>query len=230
MQRFIVPVVIVAALAILAAIGSGAPPAEAQGRPPATTNIQIVNGHNPGEVIISWDAVPAATHYRIGYVNMAIDYPLAKSTEGGRTGNWLEAFVYVDVEAQNFVTSGTVYTIRRLGTGRPACVRRLDQRFCLWRTHLAHYQPTLEVSGGYRTRAGPAQPRRRLLLPHPLPRRPLPSRTRNWPAGSGPPWRRLSSPTLPVIPVAALALWCVPMGWWSPTGTWLMTPAPLRCG
>ena len=48
MQRFIVPVVIVAALAILAAIVSGAPPAEAQGRPPATTNIQIVNGHNPG--------------------------------------------------------------------------------------------------------------------------------------------------------------------------------------
>ena len=117
MQRFIVPVVIVAALAILAAIVSGAPPAEAQGRPPATTNIQIVNGHNPGEVIISWDAVPAATHYRIGYVNMATDHPLAKSTEGGRTGNWLEAFVYVDVEAQNFVTSGTVYTIRRLEQG-----------------------------------------------------------------------------------------------------------------
>ena len=117
MQRCIVPVVIVAALAILAAIISGAPPAEAQGRPPATTNIQIVNGHNPGEVIISWDAVPAATHYRIGYVNMVTDHPLAKSTEGGRTGNWLEAFVYVDVEAQNFVTSGTVYTIRRLEQG-----------------------------------------------------------------------------------------------------------------
>ena len=117
MQRFIVPVVIVAVLAILAGIVSGAPPAEAQGRPPATTNIQIVNGHNHGEVIISWDAVPAATHYRIGYVNMETDYPLAKSTEGGRTGNWLEAFVYVDVEAQNFVTSGTVYTIRRLEQG-----------------------------------------------------------------------------------------------------------------
>ena len=117
MQRCIVPVVIVAALAILAAIVSGAPPAEAQGRPPGTTDIQIVNGHNPGEVIISWDAVPAATHYRIGYVNMETDYPLAKSTEGGRTGNWLEAFVYVDVEAQNFVTSGTVYTIRRLEQG-----------------------------------------------------------------------------------------------------------------
>ena len=117
MQRFIVPVVIVATLAILAAIVSGAPPAEAQGRPPATANIQIVNGHNPGEVIISWNAVPAATHYRIGYVNMVTDYPLAKSTEGGRTGNWLETFVYVDVEAQNFVTSGTVYTIRRLEQG-----------------------------------------------------------------------------------------------------------------
>ena len=150
MQRCIVPVVIVAALAILAAIVSGAPPAEAQGRPPATANIQIVNGHNPGEVIISWDAVPAATHYRIGYVNMVTDYPLAKSTEGGRTGNWLEAFVYVDVEAQNFVTSGTVYTIRRLEQGVLHAFVVLTNGSAYGEPTWPTTSPTLEVFGGYR--------------------------------------------------------------------------------
>ena len=109
--------VVLLVVTLTAGIFSNATPASAQVRTPPATNIQVVNGHNPGEVIISWDAVPAATHYRIGYVNMDTDYPLAKSTEGGRTGNWLEAFVYVDVEAQNFVTSGTVYTIRRLEQG-----------------------------------------------------------------------------------------------------------------
>ena len=82
--------------------------------PPATSRVR--DGHNAGEVVISWDAVLEATHYRIGYVNMVTDYPLAKAS---RTGNWLEAFVYVDVEAQNFTVVGgrTEYTIRRLEQG-----------------------------------------------------------------------------------------------------------------
>ena len=86
------------------------------GYPPPATNIAVRDGANPGEVVIAWDAVPEATHYRIGYVNMVTDYPLAKAS---RTGNWLEAFVYVDVEAQNFTVVGgrTEYTIRRLEQG-----------------------------------------------------------------------------------------------------------------
>ena len=44
MQHFIIPVVVAA---ILAAVVSGAVQAEAQGSAPPTTNIQIVNGHNP---------------------------------------------------------------------------------------------------------------------------------------------------------------------------------------
>ena len=107
------PLVALFIAVVLVAVVSGAAPADAQGRAPAATNIQVVNGHNPGEVIISWDTVPEATYYRIGYVNMETDYPLAKAS---RTGNWLEAFVYVDVEAQNFA-AGTVYTIRRLEQG-----------------------------------------------------------------------------------------------------------------
>ena len=91
-------------------------PAPEPGYPPPATNIAVRDGANPGEVVIAWDAVPEATHYRVGYVNMVTDYPLAKASQ---TGNWLEAFVYVDVEAQNFTVVGgrTEYTIRRLEQG-----------------------------------------------------------------------------------------------------------------
>ena len=54
-------------------------PADAQGSAPPATNIRVLNGYNPGEVIITWEAVPEATHYRIGYVNMDRDYARAKA-------------------------------------------------------------------------------------------------------------------------------------------------------
>ena len=89
MRRFIIPVVIVAALAILSAIISGASPTEAQGNSQPAANVQIVNGPTPGPVIVRWDAVPEATHYGIGYVNLLRDHPQAKA---GATGNWRETF------------------------------------------------------------------------------------------------------------------------------------------
>jgi subtilisin family serine protease len=81
-----------------------------------TGNIAVRDGANRGEVIVSWDAVPDATYYRIGYVNMETDYPIAKSSV---TGEWLEAFVYVDVNAVNLTpANGRVeYTVRRLEPG-----------------------------------------------------------------------------------------------------------------
>ncbi|MCY4416323.1 MAG: S8 family serine peptidase [Chloroflexi bacterium] len=83
---------------------------------PPTGNIEVSDGTNPGEVVVSWDAVDEATYYRIGYVNMVTDYPLAKASN---TGEWLEAFVYVDVNALNFVEQGgrVEYTVRRLALG-----------------------------------------------------------------------------------------------------------------
>ena len=106
------PLAALVIVVILVAIVSAAAPVDAQARAPGATNIQVVNGHNPGEVIITWNAAAGVSHYRIGYVNLKTDYPLAKAS---RTGNWREAFVYVDVEAQNF--DQTVYTIRRLEQG-----------------------------------------------------------------------------------------------------------------
>ena len=114
--RFLAPVVFAATLITLS-LAVGLPSlAFAQTGAPATGNIRVVDGPNPGEVVISWDAVPAATHYRIGYVNMVQDYPLAKASV---TGEWIEAFVYVDVNARNFTVSGgrAQYGIRRLAQG-----------------------------------------------------------------------------------------------------------------
>ena len=67
-------------------------------------------------MVISWDAVPEATHYRIGYVNLEVDYYLAKAS---CTSEWIEAFIYVDVNARNVpVSNGRAeYTVRRLSQG-----------------------------------------------------------------------------------------------------------------
>lgn len=98
-------------LALGAAFGTELRPAAAQ--LPPTANIRLQNGGQPGAVIVSWDAVPQAAYYRIGYVNMARDYPVAKASA---TGEWLEAFRYSDVNARNFsvVNGRASYTIRGL--------------------------------------------------------------------------------------------------------------------
>ena len=87
--------------------------AQSEASAPATGNIAVRDGINPGEVVVSWDAVPEATHYRIGYVNMVTDYPRATASV---TGDWINAFIYVDENARNIpATNGRAeYTVRRL--------------------------------------------------------------------------------------------------------------------
>ncbi len=83
---------------------------------PPATNIRVCSGPNAGEVVISWDRVSHATYYRIGYVNMVKDYPRAKASV---TGEWIEAFIYVDVNARNLPVRGdgrVQYILRRLVT------------------------------------------------------------------------------------------------------------------
>ena len=77
-------------------------------------NITTVNGSSTGDVVISWDAAPGATHYRIGCVNMVRDYPRAKASS---TGNWREAFLYFDVEAANLDAVRPTYTFPGLQEG-----------------------------------------------------------------------------------------------------------------
>ena len=115
-KALIVPFFASVLITLVAVILTTAPPATAQGGVPPVANIEIRNGPNPGEVIVSWDAVRQATHYRIGYVNMEVDYHLAKAS---CTGEWIEAFVYIDVNARNIpVSNGRAeYTVRRIDRG-----------------------------------------------------------------------------------------------------------------
>ena len=107
-------------LATVAGVTGGTGLAVAQGQVPPATNIEVGEGSQLGEMTISWDAVPQATYYRIGYVNLELDYHLAKAS---CTEEWIEAFIYVDVNAQNIpVNNGRAeYTVRRLsGSARHA--------------------------------------------------------------------------------------------------------------
>ena len=76
---------------------------------PAPANVNVADSENPGDVIITWDAVPSAAYYRIGWVAYP-DY-VEISEEGGRP--WSEAFAFVDVEN----IGQTSRTIRRLTPG-----------------------------------------------------------------------------------------------------------------
>ena len=107
---------VLATVLVALSLAVGLPrPASAQAGAPATGNIEVRDGVNPGEAIISWDAVPQATHYRIGYVNMVQDYPLAKASV---TGEWIEAFVYVDVNARNSRSPAAGWSTRCDGSPR----------------------------------------------------------------------------------------------------------------
>ena len=90
-------------------------------RGPLPTDFFEVNaGANPDEAVISWVPVPEATHYRIGYVNMEVDFHLAEQASCTmEADDWLQAFIYVDVKAPNVpVRDGRAeYTIRRLSPG-----------------------------------------------------------------------------------------------------------------
>ena len=114
--RFLMPAVFAATLIALSLAVVLPRPASAQIGTPATGNIRAVDGPNPGEVVISWDVVAEATHYRVGYVNLDVDRLQALA----RGAEWIEAFVYVDVAAANLPVSGgrTQYVIRRLAQGQ----------------------------------------------------------------------------------------------------------------
>ena len=104
-------------LARLPVTGDDPPPL--RGSEPIT-DFDVRPGENADEVVISWVPVPEATNYRIGYVNLEVDFHLATRASCTReSDDWLQAFVYVDVKAPNVpVRNGRAeYTIRRLSPG-----------------------------------------------------------------------------------------------------------------
>ena len=112
--RLLKPLTALVAVIVLVAVVGSAVPAEAQSTASPPSNIAISNGFNPGELIITWDTAHDATHYRVGCVNVDRDYPRAKATI---TGNWRQAFVFVDVDAPNVSPDRATYTLYGLQEG-----------------------------------------------------------------------------------------------------------------
>ena len=97
--------VIAVALSVLAALLSANvnTVAHAQGNLVAPSNVTAQHTGNPGEVRISWGAVPNVAYYRIGWVAYSDVEPLITSG-----GDWLEHFAFIDIEnrgqTEHFIT------------------------------------------------------------------------------------------------------------------------------
>ena len=102
--------VIAVALSVLVALISANvnTVAHAQGDLVAPSNVVAQNTGNPGEVRISWDAVPDAAYYRIGWVAYSDVEPIIASG-----GDWLEHFAFIDIENRD----QTEHTVTRLTPG-----------------------------------------------------------------------------------------------------------------
>ena len=71
-KRVVLPVTAVVTAAILAALAllmASDKEAWAQPALPAPTNVRVFNGDNPGEVVVSWEAVADASGYTIGWLD-----------------------------------------------------------------------------------------------------------------------------------------------------------------
>ena len=73
---------------------------------PSTTSVlRVSNGSNPGEVVVSWDAVAGTTGYRVGWLAVP-DYQANIDND-----RWRERFAYSDVNPSSS------YTVTRLTPG-----------------------------------------------------------------------------------------------------------------
>ena len=106
MKKAVITVALSVLLALLSANVNTV--AHAQGDLVAPSNVAAHNTGNPGEVRISWDAVPNAAYYRIGWVAYSDVEPIIASG-----GDWLEHFAFIDIENRG----QTQRTIARLTPG-----------------------------------------------------------------------------------------------------------------
>ena len=94
------------AIILVAVVSVTVAQAQMDDSPPPPSGITAVNGPNPGEVSLLWNAAAGANYYRVGWIADA-DYRTARDSGAP----WLERFGFVDVESK------TAYTITRLTPG-----------------------------------------------------------------------------------------------------------------
>ena len=106
MMRYVMLLIVAtltASLFVLADVVGVDNTAHAQAGTPS--NVSVTNGANPGEVVVSWDAVAGASEYRVGWLAVP-DYQANIDND-----RWRERFAYSDVNASSS------YTVTRLTPG-----------------------------------------------------------------------------------------------------------------
>ena len=103
MRKALIAVILAVLVALLSADLNIA--AHAQGDLVAPGNVVAQDTGNPGEVRISWDPVPGAAYYRIGWVAYSDVEPIIASG-----GDWLECFAFIDIQSLD----QTQHTVTRL--------------------------------------------------------------------------------------------------------------------
>jgi hypothetical protein len=102
----IVATLAAAGFALADVVGKVDNTAHAQAGTPS--NVGAANGANPGEAVVSWDAVAGASAYRVGWLAVA-DYQANIDND-----RWRERFAYSDVNANSSYT-----VTRRRGSPTP---------------------------------------------------------------------------------------------------------------
>ena len=109
MKRALFPLIGIVAAFFVMTLGATDNIARGQSAPPPPTSVTAVNGANPGEVRISWQAASGSAPYRIGWMANE-DYEAA----GGATGpHWVEQFRYSNIGNRG----QTTHTVTRLTPG-----------------------------------------------------------------------------------------------------------------
>ena len=85
-------------------------PAEPTVAPSTTSPLQIANGSNIGEVVVSWVTLPFFDGYRVGWLAVP-DYQANLDND-----RWRERFAYSDINPSSYFTV-TRYTVTRLTPG-----------------------------------------------------------------------------------------------------------------
>ena len=119
MKRIALPVIAVLAAATLAVIGGWLAldnEAQAQTALSAPANVQVADGENTGEVVVSWDAVDGAAGYRVLWVNLG-----AGRVVHNAGGDWQIAAQSVDVAAGG--TASYTLTVNGLAPGTEYVIR-----------------------------------------------------------------------------------------------------------
>ena len=113
-KRVVLPVTAVVTAAILAALAllmASDKEAWAQPALPAPANVRVLNGNNPGEVVVSWEAVADASGYTIGWLDNDAAWDSHYADQ-----DWRNLILSLDVEGGETTTH--TLTVDTPATGR----------------------------------------------------------------------------------------------------------------